>query len=221
MQIFISAIYFAFASQSSFPMLCIECCLYDVRLLLLWFCVCGGRLGSPKYFGFVYFDDIKANRKIWSGKYFFLVSAHFSFFRVSFFPVFVCVIFYIINIYLPLTRTANRILEHTSLFDFLLHNHQPDVILAQFDVHVSSCFFLWFFCRFYRINKCAYRRIETKYFDMRFYCNIVAQTLNESTELHERGKKHSLLPFVRPFVRSLNCHPNVVESVDGSLKVSS
>lgn len=87
-----------------------------------------------------------------------------------------------------------------------------------------ACEFVFFslvFCRFYRVNKCAYRRIETKYFDMRFYCNIVAQTLNESTKLHERGKTHSLLPFVRPFVRSLNFYPNVVESVDGSLKVSS
>lgn len=46
----------------------------------------------------------------------FLVSAHFSFFRVLFFPIFVCVIFYIVNIYLPLTRTANRILEHTFLY---------------------------------------------------------------------------------------------------------
>lgn len=109
MQIFISAIYFAFASQSSFPMLCFECCLYDVWLLLLWFCVCvWGGLGLRSTSGSFILMILK--------QILFLVSAHFSFFRVLFFPIFVCVIFYIVNIYLPLTRTANRILEHTFLY---------------------------------------------------------------------------------------------------------
>lgn len=76
---------------------------------------------------------------------------------MAFFPVvlrvYVCFIFHIINIYLPLTLTANRKLEHISIW-LLLHNNHPDVILADFLVflffslsfhlnHISSLLYIF------------------------------------------------------------------------------